>query len=168
MHALHTRAVLAGAASGAAGKREPSTIYSWHDRPCEWGFCYKKINDSTTSQFTVGPSYARHQLRNLEVLILSTFICESRWQRIANFFTSTRKDTEEDNMSVNFRSVLISDPVDESCGALLAEHGIPVTTKYRLPKDELINELQVGEFNAAKLHGIASNFLRFIKSKRTV
>lgn len=47
-------------------------------------------------------------------------------------------------MSVNFRSVLISDPVDESCGALLAEYGIPVTTKYKLPKDELINELQVG------------------------
>lgn len=45
-------------------------------------------------------------------------------------------------MSVNFRSVLISDPVDESCGALLAQHGIPVTTKYKLPKDELIIELQ--------------------------
>ncbi|EFN78208.1 uncharacterized protein LOC105188969 [Harpegnathos saltator] len=45
-------------------------------------------------------------------------------------------------MSVNLRSVLISDPVDESCGALLLEHGIPVTTKYRLPKDVLINELQ--------------------------
>lgn len=50
----------------------------------------------------------------------------------------------KDNMSVNFRSVLISDPVDESCGALLAEHGIPVTTKYKLPKDDLIKELQVG------------------------
>jgi len=49
-------------------------------------------------------------------------------------------------MSVNFRSVLISDPVDESCGALLAEHGIPVTTKYKLAKDELINELQVSGF----------------------
>lgn len=47
-------------------------------------------------------------------------------------------------MSVNLRSILISDPVDESCGALLSEHGIPVTTKYKLPKDELINELQVG------------------------
>lgn len=46
-------------------------------------------------------------------------------------------------MSVNLRNVLISDPVDESCGALLVEHGIPVTTKYRLSKDELISELQV-------------------------
>ncbi|XP_014469687.1 PREDICTED: D-3-phosphoglycerate dehydrogenase [Dinoponera quadriceps] len=45
-------------------------------------------------------------------------------------------------MSVNLRSVLISDPVDESCGALLVEHGIPITTKYKLPKDELISELQ--------------------------
>ncbi|KAG5307984.1 SERA dehydrogenase, partial [Acromyrmex insinuator] len=45
-------------------------------------------------------------------------------------------------MSINFRSILISDPVDESCGALLAEHDVPVTTKYKLPKDELIKELQ--------------------------
>jgi D-3-phosphoglycerate dehydrogenase len=47
-------------------------------------------------------------------------------------------------MSVNFRSVFVSDPVDASCAALLTEHGIPVTTKYKLSKDELINELQVG------------------------
>lgn len=45
-------------------------------------------------------------------------------------------------MSVSFRNVLISDPVDASCGALLTEHGIPVTTKHKLSKDELINELQ--------------------------
>lgn len=57
----------------------------------------------------------------------------------------------KDNMSVNFRSVLISDPVDESCGALLAEYGIPVTTKYKLPKDELISELQVGGCNRRKI-----------------
>ncbi|KAG7212727.1 hypothetical protein KM043_012994 [Ampulex compressa] len=50
--------------------------------------------------------------------------------------------THKDNMSVNFRSVLISDPVDESCGALLVDHGVPVTTKYKLPKEELIKELQ--------------------------
>lgn len=49
----------------------------------------------------------------------------------------------KDNMSVKLRSVLISDPVDKSCGALLIEHGIPVTTKHKLSKDELINELQV-------------------------
>lgn len=72
----------------------------------------------------------------------------------------------KDNMSVNFRSVLISDPVDVSCGALLAEYGIPVTTKYKLSKDELINELQVGEFNAANPHEVASNFLNFIEPKR--
>ncbi|XP_050454766.1 D-3-phosphoglycerate dehydrogenase [Cataglyphis hispanica] len=45
-------------------------------------------------------------------------------------------------MSVNFKSVLISDPVDKSCGDLLTEHGIPVTTKYKLSQDELISELQ--------------------------
>lgn len=49
----------------------------------------------------------------------------------------------KDNMSVKLKSVLISDPVDKSCGALLTEHGIPVTTKHKLSKDELINELQV-------------------------
>jgi len=46
-------------------------------------------------------------------------------------------------MSVKLSSVLISDPVDKSCGALLTEYGIPVTTKHKLSKDELINELQV-------------------------
>lgn len=46
-------------------------------------------------------------------------------------------------MSINLKSVLISDPVDESCGALLASYGVPVTTKYKLPKDELIKEIQV-------------------------
>ncbi|GAB1866985.1 D-3-phosphoglycerate dehydrogenase [Camponotus japonicus] len=45
-------------------------------------------------------------------------------------------------MSVKLSSVLISDPVDKSCGALLTEYGIPVTTKHKLSKDELINELQ--------------------------
>ncbi|KAF7385213.1 hypothetical protein HZH66_012299 [Vespula vulgaris] len=45
-------------------------------------------------------------------------------------------------MSVNLRSVLISDPVDESCSSLLSEYGIPITTKYKLSKEELIKELQ--------------------------
>lgn len=54
-------------------------------------------------------------------------------------------------MSVNFRSVLISDPVDKSCGALLTEHGIPVTTKYKLSQDELISELQVSGLMWQKL-----------------
>ncbi|XP_001600828.1 hydroxypyruvate reductase [Nasonia vitripennis] len=45
-------------------------------------------------------------------------------------------------MSVNLRSVLVSDPVDERCAALLTSHGVPVTTKYKLSKEELINELQ--------------------------
>lgn len=45
-------------------------------------------------------------------------------------------------MSINLRSVLISDPVDESCAALLTEYGVPVTTKYKLSKEELVKELQ--------------------------
>lgn len=47
------------------------------------------------------------------------------------------------NMSIKLRSVLISDPVDSSCADLLTSHGVPVTTKYKLTKDELIKELQV-------------------------
>ncbi|XP_003490266.1 D-3-phosphoglycerate dehydrogenase isoform X1 [Bombus impatiens] len=39
-------------------------------------------------------------------------------------------------------SVLISDPVDACCSELLVRHGIPVTTKYKLSKEELIKELQ--------------------------
>ncbi|XP_043473532.1 D-3-phosphoglycerate dehydrogenase-like [Leptopilina heterotoma] len=45
-------------------------------------------------------------------------------------------------MSVEIKSVLVSDPVDESCIKLLTSHGIQVTAKYKLPKDELIKELQ--------------------------
>ncbi|CAL7942779.1 unnamed protein product [Xylocopa violacea] len=45
-------------------------------------------------------------------------------------------------MSTTLRRVLISDPVDACCGELLVRHGIPVTTKYKLSKEELINELQ--------------------------
>lgn len=46
-------------------------------------------------------------------------------------------------MSVEIKSVLVSDPVDESCVKLLTSHGIQVTAKYKLPKDELIKELEV-------------------------
>ncbi|XP_057330604.1 hydroxypyruvate reductase [Microplitis mediator] len=45
-------------------------------------------------------------------------------------------------MSIKLRSVFISDPVDSSCADLLTSHGVPVTTKYKLTKDELIKELQ--------------------------
>ena len=46
-------------------------------------------------------------------------------------------------MTVDIQSVLISDPVDDSCAALLTSHGVPVTIKYKLSKDELIKELEV-------------------------
>ncbi|OAD52377.1 D-3-phosphoglycerate dehydrogenase [Eufriesea mexicana] len=45
-------------------------------------------------------------------------------------------------MSITLKSVLISDPVDARCGEMLVRHGIPVTTKYKLSKEELIKELQ--------------------------
>ena len=46
-------------------------------------------------------------------------------------------------MSVTLKSVLISDPVDEGCARLLEEHGVSVTSKYKLSKNELIEELKV-------------------------
>ncbi|XP_031830106.1 hydroxypyruvate reductase [Nomia melanderi] len=45
-------------------------------------------------------------------------------------------------MSARIRSVFISDPVDACCGELLARHGVPVTVKNKLSKEELIKELQ--------------------------
>ena len=49
----------------------------------------------------------------------------------------------KDKMPVDIKSVLISDPVDDSCAELLRSHGVPVTIKYKLSKAELIQELQV-------------------------
>ncbi|XP_023288435.1 D-3-phosphoglycerate dehydrogenase [Orussus abietinus] len=45
-------------------------------------------------------------------------------------------------MSVTINSILISDAVDESCVALLTSHGVPVTTKYKIPKEELLKEIK--------------------------
>ncbi|XP_033327573.1 hydroxypyruvate reductase [Megalopta genalis] len=45
-------------------------------------------------------------------------------------------------MSARIGSVLISDAVDACCGELLARHGVPVTAKSKLSKEELIKELQ--------------------------
>ncbi|KAK6621878.1 hypothetical protein RUM44_001685 [Polyplax serrata] len=45
-------------------------------------------------------------------------------------------------MAVNIRSVLVSDAVDPLCVDLLKGHGIDVVCKFKLPKDELIRELQ--------------------------
>lgn len=55
-------------------------------------------------------------------------------------------------MSVTIRSVLISDPVDASCADLLVSHGILVTTKNKLSKEELIEELQVNESLSRSRH----------------
>ncbi|XP_058798466.1 D-3-phosphoglycerate dehydrogenase [Phymastichus coffea] len=45
-------------------------------------------------------------------------------------------------MSVELSSVLISDAVDERCQALLTKHGVKVTQKQKLSKDDLIAELK--------------------------
>jgi len=45
-------------------------------------------------------------------------------------------------MSVSLRNVLISDAVDPSCVELLQSHGINVTCKQKLPKDQLLQEIK--------------------------
>ncbi|XP_015601204.1 uncharacterized protein LOC107270585 [Cephus cinctus] len=45
-------------------------------------------------------------------------------------------------MPIPLRSVLISDAVDESCAALLVSHGISVTQKVKMSKEELLQEIQ--------------------------
>lgn len=49
-------------------------------------------------------------------------------------------------MAVNLKSVLVSDAVDPLCVDLLKSHGVEVVCKFKLPKDELIRELQVKNF----------------------
>jgi hypothetical protein len=46
-------------------------------------------------------------------------------------------------MSVSLRNVLISDAVDPSCVELLKRHGINVTCKQKLSKDQLLQEIKV-------------------------
>nr|CAD7426993.1 unnamed protein product [Timema monikensis] len=48
----------------------------------------------------------------------------------------------EETMSVTLRNVLISDAVDPLCVQLLQEHGVNVTCKYKLPKEELLKEIK--------------------------
>ncbi|XP_012261202.2 D-3-phosphoglycerate dehydrogenase [Athalia rosae] len=45
-------------------------------------------------------------------------------------------------MPIDLRSVLISDAVDDACVQLLTSHGVPVTTKYKMSKEELIQEIK--------------------------
>lgn len=43
---------------------------------------------------------------------------------------------------MTLRNVLISDAVDSACVELLQSHGINVTCKYKLPKDQLLQEIK--------------------------
>lgn len=45
-------------------------------------------------------------------------------------------------MSVTLRNVLISDSVDSSCVELLQRHGINVTCKYKMTKEQLLQEIK--------------------------
>lgn len=45
-------------------------------------------------------------------------------------------------MSVSIRNVLISDAVDSACVELLQSHGINVTCKYKMPKEQLLQEIK--------------------------
>lgn len=47
------------------------------------------------------------------------------------------------NPRVAIKKVLISDACDSACAALLEKNGIEVQSKYKLPKDALIEELKV-------------------------
>ncbi|KAE8746369.1 hypothetical protein FOCC_FOCC006863 [Frankliniella occidentalis] len=44
-------------------------------------------------------------------------------------------------MAIPLRSVLVSDEVDPLCVELLQKNGIPVTCKYKMPKEELLKEI---------------------------
>lgn len=44
---------------------------------------------------------------------------------------------------VQIESVLISDAVDSRCADLLKKHGISVTVKTKMPKEELLEEIKV-------------------------
>jgi D-3-phosphoglycerate dehydrogenase len=45
-------------------------------------------------------------------------------------------------MTTTIKSVLIADEIEQQCVDVLKAAGIQVTKKYKLPKDELIKELQ--------------------------
>jgi len=75
---MHTdRAVFARRANcREQGESAPSTIHSRHFTRSvrEWGFHYKKINDSTTSQFTDGSPYTHwYQSRDFQISLFSAF-----------------------------------------------------------------------------------------------
>jgi len=53
-------------------------------------------------------------------------------------------------MSVSLRNVLISDAVDPSCVELLQSHGINVTCKQKLPKDQLLQEIKVSPLDTLR------------------
>jgi hypothetical protein len=55
-------------------------------------------------------------------------------------------------MSVSLRNVLISDAVDLACVELLQSHGINVTCKYKLPKDQLLQEIKVSTADNYELY----------------
>jgi D-3-phosphoglycerate dehydrogenase len=55
-------------------------------------------------------------------------------------------------MSVALRNVLITDAVDSACVDLLQSHGINVTCKYKLPKDQLLEEIKVSPVDNYEIH----------------
>lgn len=44
---------------------------------------------------------------------------------------------------MDINKVLVADAVDKACVDLLKEHNIEVDCKYKLPKQQLIEEIQV-------------------------
>lgn len=58
-------------------------------------------------------------------------------------------------MPVMVRSVLISDQVDACCAELLRRHGIAVTQRTKMPKEELIDELKVTHSQLLKVISVS-------------
>lgn len=63
---------------------------------------------------------------------------------------------------MDIQNVLISDAVDQSCVDLLKKYAIQVDCKYKLPKDQLIAEIQVRIFYKNLQHWFIIGFLRIM------
>lgn len=104
------------------------------DRSGEWGLLYKKINDSTTSQFTVGPPYARyHGTPKFLSFPPRPSPQATPPRRIANFSKCKRRDTEEvgpaylNSTRPSCRTPGKEKPLRKNL-TLVADSGVPVLT----------------------------------------
>lgn len=57
-------------------------------------------------------------------------------------------------MAIPLKKILVSDAVDNTCVDLLRKYGLEVTCRYKMTKEELIQEIQVSYVN---LYNLSSN-----------